>query len=305
MPDLFDVPQLNTADLWQRFIHDGPNQPIPFREKLDDFLILRLEDYRHLIKLPTTPFRRQVHELVFVTSGSLTRGCDLNTVIVEPGEVHLLLANQISTIESQSDDVTGFYCHFSMDTIIQLYHKEHMVSELARLSALMRNGSVKLSNKAFLAVKIVFERLMDEYKTKNDLSLIDAYLVTLCYEIRNDVSTNQPVIATKQSKPYELAEQFKRLVLQYISHHPSMVFYADQLGVSPNHLNKCVKQTTGKTASALINDVLLMEAKVLLKHSGHSVSEIAHRLGFDDPSYFGRFFKKSTGLTPQSFREND
>ncbi len=305
MPSLTDVPHLNTADLWHRFIHDGPNQPIPFREKLDDFLILRLEDYRQLIKLPTTPFRRQVHELVFVTSGSLTRGCDLNAVTIGPGEVHLLLANQISTIEAQTDDVAGFYCHFSMETIIQLYHKEHMVSELSRLSGLMRNGSVTLSDKAFLAVKTVFERLMDEYNTKNDLSLIDAYLVTLCYEIRNDVSANQPAAAPKQSKPYELTEQFKRLVLQYISHHPSMVFYADQLGVSPNHLNKCVKQTTGNPASALINDVLLMEAKVLLKHSSQSISEIAHRLGFDDPSYVGRVFKKRTGQTPQSFRTID
>lgn len=300
-----DIPQLTTADIWHQFVQDGPDQPFPFRDNPDDFLILRHEDFRQSVKLPTPPHRRQVNELVLVTNGSLTRGCDLNQVTVGPGEVHLALANQIVTLESVSSDLMGFYCHFSLETIIRLYHKEHMVSELSRLSELMRDGAIKLSNKAFLSVKTVFDRLTDEYKTNNDLSLIDAYLVTLCYEIRNDVRVEPSGDARHRNKPYELTEQFKRLVLQYISHHPSMVFYADQLGISPNHLNKSVKQVTGKPASAVINDVLLMEAKVLLKHSSHSIGEISYRLGFEDQSYFGRFFKKGTGLNPQTFRVND
>lgn len=298
------VPQLNTEELWKQFVQDGQYEPLPFRDNPDDFLILRLEDYKHALKLPTPPFRRPAHEFVFITNGTFTRGCDLTEVRMERSHVHLLLANQISTVLSHSDDVTGFYCHFSLETIIRLYHKEHMVSELSRLSGLMQEGAIRLSNKAFAAVNTVFERLMDEYQAKNDLNLIDAYLVTLCYEIRNDVQINTPPAGTR-SKPYELTEQFKKLVLQYVSNHPSMVFYADRLGVSPNHLNKSVRQVTGKPASAVINEVLLLEAKVLLKHSSYTIGEIAHRLGFDDQSYFGRFFKKGTGLTPQAFRIMD
>lgn len=299
-----EIPQLKTSDLWERFVHEGKTTPFPFRDNPDEFMILRLEQYRQALKLPTSPFRRPAHEIVFVTGGTFTRGCDLNRIDMGPGCVHLLLANQISTVLSHSDDVTGYYCHFSLDTIIRLYHREHMVSELSRLSALMQNGPIRLSNRAFEAVRTVFERLLDEYQTQNDLNLIDAYLVTLCYEIRNDVREAPPT-PEKRSKPYELTEQFKRLVLQQASHHPPMRFYADHLGVSPNHLNKAVRQVTGRPASALISEVLLLDAKVLLKHSEHTVGEIAHRLGFSDPSYFGRFFKKETGLSPQAFRALD
>ena len=62
-----------------------------------------------------------------------------------------------------------------------------MVNELAALNNHMRTKPVTLNNKAFLSVKAIFERLIDEYRTNNELSLIDAYLVTLCYEIKNAI----------------------------------------------------------------------------------------------------------------------
>ncbi|MGA0555946.1 helix-turn-helix transcriptional regulator [Larkinella sp. VNQ87] len=299
-----EIPLLNTADLWQRYVHDPQTLSASFRDNPEDFLITRLEDIRSILKLPTQPHRRQVNELVLVTKGTLTRSCNLNQLTIGPGHIHLLLANQIATVDTVTDDVSGFYCHFSLETIIRLYHKEHMVKELSQLNAFMQHDSIHLADKALPAVQTLFERLVEEYRTNNDLSLIDAYLVTLCYEIRNAI---QPETGSRTAPgmPFELTEQFKRLVLQYCSLHPPMTFYADHLGVSPNHLNKSVKQATGKPATALINDVLLLEAKVLLKHTNYTIGEIAHRLGFDDPSYFGRFFKKVSGQTPLEFRRVD
>jgi len=78
--------------------------------------------------------------------------------------------------------------------------------------------------------------------------------------------------------------------------------YAKLLGITANHLNETVKRTIGKTAGELIRHRLLLEAKRLLIHSELSSSEIAHRLNFQDPSYFGRFFKKYTQHSPGDFR---
>lgn len=295
-----EIPVLTTQDLWKQYVKSDQPLDLFFRDKPEEFLISRLEETSHLMDLPTLPHRREVNEIVFVTNGYVIRGANLNSIEINTGEIHLTLANQISTVDFLSENLTGFYCHFSLETIIKLYHKEHMVNELAALNNYMQTKPVKLNNKAFLSVKAIFERLMDEYKTNNELSLIDAYLVTLCYEIKNAIPKEES--PEKSLKAFELTEQFKQLIMRFIHKQKSISFYAQHLSVTPNHLNKVVKQATGKQASTLIAEMLVLEAKVLLKHSELSISEIAFKLGFVDQSYFSRFFKTHTGNTPRGYK---
>ena len=79
--------------------------------------------------------------------------------------------------------------------------------------------------------------------------------------------------------------------------------YAQQLGVSQNYLNDMVKSITGKSAGQLMKTQLLKQATVCLKHSTKSISEISYLLGFEDPSYFTRFYKKHTGHLPSDKRK--
>lgn len=78
--------------------------------------------------------------------------------------------------------------------------------------------------------------------------------------------------------------------------------YADLMNVTPNHLNAQCKKKSGKSAGELIRQRIILEAKRLLAHTKLSASEIAFKLGFDDNSYFGRYFKKYTNKTPEAFR---
>jgi AraC-like DNA-binding protein len=78
--------------------------------------------------------------------------------------------------------------------------------------------------------------------------------------------------------------------------------FADQLSVHVNHLNRALKETTSKTTSELIAERLIQEAVVLLKHTNWNVSEIAHSLGFEEPTHFNNFFKKRTRQTPTNYR---
>lgn len=295
-----DIPLLTTNDLWKKYINSEQPLESYFRDNPEDFLITRIEDTSHLMNLPTQPHRREVNQIVFLTNGRGVIGANLNHIELNASDIHLTLANQIVSLEFLSSDVTGYYCHFSLETIIKLYHKEHMINELASLNTYMQTKPIKLNNKAFLSVKTILDRLMDEYKTNKELSLIDAYLVTLCYEIKNAIP--KEIFTVKPSKAFDLTEQFKQLIVKYIHHHQSISFYAQHLNVSPNHLNKVVKQTTGKHASMLIAEMLVLEARVLLKHSELTISEIAFKLGFVDQSYFSRFFKTHTGNTPKQYR---
>jgi AraC family transcriptional activator of pobA len=78
--------------------------------------------------------------------------------------------------------------------------------------------------------------------------------------------------------------------------------FANRLSVHVNHLNRSVKEATGKTTTEHISERIVKEAKALLHHTDWNVSEIAYSLGFEYPSYFNNFFRKQTSQTPSSFR---
>lgn len=78
--------------------------------------------------------------------------------------------------------------------------------------------------------------------------------------------------------------------------------FARQLNVHVNHLNRAVKEITEKTTSQLIAERIVQEAKILLKHSAWTVSEIAYALGFTEVTHFNNFFKKHVSLSPLKFR---
>lgn len=79
--------------------------------------------------------------------------------------------------------------------------------------------------------------------------------------------------------------------------------YAKILAVHVNHLNRSLKDITGKPTSAHINERIIQEAKALLRHTNWNISEIAFSLGYEYPTYFNNFFKKLTGTNPKAYRE--
>lgn len=97
--------------------------------------------------------------------------------------------------------------------------------------------------------------------------------------------------------------------LLLLEHHytteKSVRFYAEKLSLSSKRLNQILKEKVGKTINQLLQERLLIEAKHLLFLGKSNVKEISFSLGFDDPSYFSRFFKKMTNLSPEEFREEN
>lgn len=100
-----------------------------------------------------------------------------------------------------------------------------------------------------------------------------------------------------------LARQFHLALEHHFREWQALAPYAKALGVTVNHLNDVIREETGHAAGELIRQRRLLDAKRLLLHSDLSVSEIGYQTGFQDPSYFGRFFRRLTGRTPAEFRE--
>lgn len=117
------------------------------------------------------------------------------------------------------------------------------------------------------------------------------------------VAQVQPQPAASNDRRTALANRFLCMVGEGDLKLTSVSDYAARLDVTVNHLNEAVRTALRKTAGQVIRERVLLEGKRLLLHSELSVSEIAYQLGFEDPSYFGRSFRKQTGQTPAAFRE--
>lgn len=105
------------------------------------------------------------------------------------------------------------------------------------------------------------------------------------------------------SRAGQLVRQFHLAVEQRFKEITSVGGYAALLGVSANHLNDIVHEQTGRSVGDIIRQRRLLDAKRLLLHSDLSVSEIGYDLGFQDPSYFSRFFRRYAGMSPETFRD--
>jgi len=109
--------------------------------------------------------------------------------------------------------------------------------------------------------------------------------------------------STNLSRPAQLSQQFKKLLVQHVCSTKSPSDYASKLNISEPYLNEVLKKTTGLSVSYWILNEVMLEARRLLYYSQLNVKEITHKLGYDDPAYFSRLFKKATNITPLAFRE--
>jgi AraC family transcriptional activator of pobA len=97
--------------------------------------------------------------------------------------------------------------------------------------------------------------------------------------------------------------RFRALVEAHLADHWSAPRYAEALGMSESRLNRVCRAAAGKSALEVVQDRLTLEARRRLIHVAGPVSSLAYELGFEDPAYFWRFFKRRTGMTPREFRK--
>jgi len=102
----------------------------------------------------------------------------------------------------------------------------------------------------------------------------------------------------------EQLETFLALLETHVFNHKKVAEYAAMMNLSTYQLNAITKETLGKTCSELINEHIILEAKRYLLATSGQVNQVADHLGYEDVSYFIRFFKKHTGYSPEAFRHN-
>jgi AraC family transcriptional activator of pobA len=137
------------------------------------------------------------------------------------------------------------------------------------------------------------------YSKRAVYSLLTTFvaMVTNIYAQRRDIPIG------KRSRPQVITRDFRALLTREYKQLKSPGDYAAALHLSLSYLNEAVKEATGFTVTYCIQQEIVLEAKRLLYHSSCSVKEIAYELGYEDPTYFSRLFKKTVGKTPGEFRD--
>ena len=150
---------------------------------------------------------------------------------------------------------------------------------------------------------LIFEELKnsDDYSQDIVLNLLHLFLLE---SRRIFDQQNQAPKEESETTPDTTIIRFKQLIEENFAKEKNVSLYAEMLNMNPSCLNELTKRTTGITAGELIRNRVIDETKKLLYSSSMSGKEIAYELGFDDPAYFSRFFKKYTGITLKEFRDN-
>ena len=243
-----------------------------------------------------------IAEIVFVTSGYLILEGNFNSIRVNRQEIHLSISHQTIQIDETSEDLKGWYCRIDIALIQNLFQKEDVKNEIEIISSFLYEYPLRLNPFLFERLSSAFDyqmKLLQEIPV--DYPLVYSYLLVCIYEIKKLLKKSVPDFYPVKS--FLIVKLYNDLLYRYINKEQNVGFYAKKLNLTTNHLNKSVKTVLGKTAIQLLNERRLLEAKSLLKYTDFSINEISEQLGFEDRSYFSRFFKKRTGIPPIDFRQ--
>jgi AraC family transcriptional regulator, transcriptional activator of pobA len=252
------------------------------------------------------PHRHDFFELIWLQQGEGRLRCDLKTFPLQAHTLMIVSPGQVHAWEFDAE-ARGLIAGFTPEFLAVNSEHPALLAKMPFLYPEHLDPILQLN--AAEATRI--DQLLTQF---GDLTRVDApgrddlargFLLVLLSYMR------QLFAQRAQSNPQQLRGENELLVQRFRlaleEQMPRIVEvgeFAELLNVSRTHLNNCLRRFTGRSAGELIHDRVLLEAKRRLLHSNLTIAEIAYELRFQDPSYFGRFFRKYTGLTPGEYRES-
>lgn len=293
------------------------NFTIPYYREINDFLKDITPEYRtqnpHFYCLPLRenepflcnykpPFRKDFYFIALVSNAGKTKITYDNTSVTELNSFLVFQSPGLIYSFHRDSSAHGYLIYFKKECFS--FFKPDFEKEFPFFNVL-HTSFFKLNQMQFQKIAPHFEEVCTAYQNPTDLQhrIASVKMLALLYQLKDFSSAFNQWAEAFTTPQQILFQKFIQLVNTFYIEKRTVEEYAALLNITPNHLSQTIKLLTEKNAHSYIRERLLSEAKSLIQFTEYDIAEIAYHLNFSDPTNFGKFFKKHTGLTPLQFRK--
>lgn len=244
------------------------------------------------------PHRHKFYMICLVIAGSGTHVIDFEKTEIKANRLFFIRPEQVHFWNVQPGSKLAVV-QFSEDFLTPLFSYHH-IPAIAKTSESCFDLPLETVSTFWETIKKIESEFTQNRINAN--KIIRAYIFILLSEI--ECLMNSDPHQRYKSNKYTILDNFRYLINLRYKEVNSVKGYAKLLNVTPNYLNIIARETTGHTANELIHKRIILEAKRLLTGRNSDVSQVAYDLGFKDASYFARFFRKCSGVSPSAFRRD-
>lgn len=244
--------------------------------------------------------RHDFYYILFLKKGSGSHQIDFSPYEIQNHSIFLMRPGQVHQLNLKAGS-TGFLVQFKTDFF---YSQNKIFQQLIR--KVNHINFCNLDDNGFNKLKIILSYIFKEYSDKQEgyQEVIKSNLSIFFIELIRHRQNKEITPTDNDSYAQEQLDKFSELLESNIAVKKQVSQYADILNISTYQLNAITKSLLNKTPSELINEYIILESKRYLLATSSQVNQIADHLGYEDISYFIRFFKKHTTYSPEAFRHN-
>lgn len=240
---------------------------------------------------------------VLCTRGTVRATINLSEYTISRNDFVTVLPGSFIQIHEVSSDTRVCFAGFSSEFIARVSYVETFLDFLPMI---LNNPIMPLREEIAQLYRNAFSLLIRAYDLPNTLDNKEILksIFTIFFQGVGELykrckpTTNEPI-----KREHELYRQFIQLLMANYTQEHEVSFYAKKCGVTPAHFSGAIRKASGHSPLAIITGIIVMNAKAQLKSTRLPVKEIAFSLGFNNLSFFNKYFRKHVQMTPQEYRE--
>ena len=265
------------------------------------FFNIRRIDFMHQDYHESLPLQHNFHQFLFFEGGSGKHTIDGQKYQVKPHSIHFISPKHIHNLEL-GKDTKGYVCMFKEELFFIHNETNKFLEEIGLFSHWNSKPIVNLLKNDFNDLQQLLILLEDEFVNKK-MRKNEILLMGLKMFLMKSSRIEGEILGIRTNKKRQTIITFLGLIDENYNKNLPVGFYAEKLNMTSTHLNRIMNEVYGKSVSEFIKERIVLEAKRVIRLSSKSIKEISFELGFDDPSYFARFFKKHVTITPVEYRK--
>ena len=207
-------------------------------------------------------------------------------------------------IHEVSDDVKLCFAGFSS---VFVSHINYIKTITNYLPVIFDSPIMPLPEHISLLYQQAFDLLINAYsmpKTIENKEIIKAIFTIFMQGVIELYRNHTPYSNAPMTRNMEICREFVQLAMENYTKEHSVSYYAKRLNITLQHFCYVIKKVSGRTALDILSNIIIMDAKAQLKSTDMPVKKIAFALGFDNLSFFNKYFRQHVGMTPQEYRES-